>query len=281
MVSFVKLKRCLDISERDIEASMESREATRNLLDAASAVSRPADGAFRVLAVFAQMAKGSCDWLDGELRVELAEADDVTVIECMTDRSGGYRERVFPPIVIHAPIEEFRAAVAQEYIAPLVVKTSRGRRIALVAEPEAGAPSMAAHAVAIGRESLVGTSEDARRETGGGARRGPRDPFVGTCRIPPVPMPSFTEHEAPLVNARARGGVSASETPEAIAHAKIARPGTMIPSGLGAPPPPPIVRANDAKNAQAPLIEVADARHEPDALFAPQGQPASSALEPR
>ncbi len=281
MTSFATLKRCMDISQRDIDDSMESRDAIKELLDAASAVSRPADGAPRVLLVFAQMAGGACEWLDGELRVELVEADDVTVIECMTDLGGGYRERVFPPIVMRAPIEEFRrASTVPEMIAPLIVKSSRDRRFVLVAEPQAEAPSMMAPAVEIGKENLVqghpGTAHDTT------ATSGPASEIPGVKPIPRAPVPTFIDRVEPDDETHAepevRGNARASTPPpptvrsegddffdEAVPESVTAS-GTMIPMGLGAPPPPPIVHAEKRPSkggAVRPRPMRADPRAEP------------------
>src|SRR6185436_3102071 len=49
--------------------------ATRQLLREMAAVARPNSGATKILIAVARMAKPSCDWVEGSLRVELAPSD--------------------------------------------------------------------------------------------------------------------------------------------------------------------------------------------------------------
>ena len=103
MSDLARIKRCLDISADDIAAAVTSRDGVRALLQHASSVSRPDEGGARVLIVFARMAEGSGDWLDGPLRVEVGGDDEVCVIETFMEIGGGLRERVFPPMTMNGP----------------------------------------------------------------------------------------------------------------------------------------------------------------------------------
>jgi hypothetical protein len=136
--------RCLDLQERDIVAAVVSRERTRALLMHLAAISAPDTGVAKVLLVLARMATVSCDWIDGDLLLELVATGDATRVEAATELGGGLRERVFPPMVFQAPLEEFTRAVARvsHMIAPLRVRAGNAQRIALGASEAARRTSM-------------------------------------------------------------------------------------------------------------------------------------------
>ena len=79
------------------------------------------------------MATAECDWLDGDLLVELASAGDATRVEVVTDLGGGLRERVFAPLVFQAPLVEFGRAVARvsHMIAPLRIRAKTAQSLIL------------------------------------------------------------------------------------------------------------------------------------------------------
>jgi len=257
----------MDLPQREVEESMVWGDDIKELLEHMAAISRPNDGAPRVLIVFAEMATGGCDWLDGELRIELVDADDATVIECMTDLGGGFRERVFPPLVMKASIDEFRRATSvPEMIAPLVVKTVRDRRIVLVAERVAEMPSMVAPAVQIGKDNLFDPASSGRLKARE-AKPEERCLSSGSLRAAkPVAVPQAgrvpdfgVDHaEAVIEDAPAsasRGAMQAAMldrrgTSDAEPPASATR--TLRPSGLGAPPPPPIVASKSRRSAPPP-----------------------------
>ncbi|HEY8072814.1 MAG TPA: hypothetical protein VIF62_01860, partial [Labilithrix sp.] len=86
---FGHLQRCGQLGQAELEAALVSRDACRQLLDRMSAISAPDTGAAAVLSVFASMASSACDWLDGDLVIELVEENDVTNVRVMTDLGGG------------------------------------------------------------------------------------------------------------------------------------------------------------------------------------------------
>ncbi len=120
-MSFSHLTRCMQLSDTDIAQGLESRADCKRLLDRLSAISKPNDGAPKLLMLFARLATNECDWLDGELRIEVVGDEEACVVEVMSDLGGGLRERVFPAFVMHAPLLELTRAVERvpRVIAPL------------------------------------------------------------------------------------------------------------------------------------------------------------------
>jgi hypothetical protein len=129
------IARCLDLREDDLAGAIGTRAATRELLERLSAVSAPNTGVAKALLVFARMATTACDWIDGDLGVDLVGDDEVTVVELSTDLGGGLRERVLAAVPFRAPLLEFARAIERvpHLIAPLVVKRQTPRRLTLAA----------------------------------------------------------------------------------------------------------------------------------------------------
>jgi hypothetical protein len=138
----------LSLRDEHIEEAIESRTATKALLLRLAEVSSPDTGIAKVLLVYARMATTACDWIDGDLCVELVEesaeaqsgggADRggrVTAIHTFTELGGGLRERLFPPMTFRAPLGEFSRSIARvpHMIAPLAVQSTAARRIRLSA----------------------------------------------------------------------------------------------------------------------------------------------------
>ena len=68
MSTYAHIKRCLELSDRDIASAVAERGTTKALLDQLAKVSRPGDGAPKLLLVFAKIASSEVDWIDGALR---------------------------------------------------------------------------------------------------------------------------------------------------------------------------------------------------------------------
>src|SRR5580765_4308378 len=98
MSIYPHIKRCLELSDKDIASAVGDRRTTKALLDQLSKVSRPGDGAPKLLLVFAKMAAQSVDWVDGSLRIEMAGDGDATTVEVLTELGLGMHERVFPSL---------------------------------------------------------------------------------------------------------------------------------------------------------------------------------------
>ncbi len=132
---FAHLVRCLDVREKDVGEAVVSRETTKALVSHLAARSAPNTGVAKVLLVFARMATTACDWIDGDLLVELVGDDQVTVIEVLTELGGGLRERLFAPTSFRAPLAEFSRAIERvpHLVAPLAIRSATARRISLSA----------------------------------------------------------------------------------------------------------------------------------------------------
>jgi hypothetical protein len=132
---FQLIARCLELQEDHIAAAIEGRSSTRDLLERLAEVSTPNSGAAKALLVYARLATTACDWIDGDLGVDLVEDGGATLVETSTELGGGLRERLFPPLRFDAPLEEFARAIARvpHMIAPLTMRSSTARRIRLSA----------------------------------------------------------------------------------------------------------------------------------------------------
>lgn len=131
MESPTSFDRCIEISETNIDRAVVSREAFRALLDRAAAVARPEEGAPKLLLAIARLATSHCEWLDGELRVEIEGDEHHTNLSIMVDMGAGYRERAFPVVRLQVPVDEFSRAVrlVPRLIEPLQAKNVEGRLV--------------------------------------------------------------------------------------------------------------------------------------------------------
>jgi hypothetical protein len=154
--NFAHLVRCLDVRERDVADAVQSRDATKALLAHLSACSAPNTGTAKVLLVFARMATTACDWIDGDLQIELFGDDALTVIEAQTELGGGLRERLFPPTSFRAPLVEFTRAIERvpHLIAPLAIRDKSAQRISLSAMANVRRTSVPPPPIEISAESL-------------------------------------------------------------------------------------------------------------------------------
>ncbi len=155
-VDFGHLARCLDVREADIADAIASRHATKALLAHLAACSAPNTGVAKVLLVFARMATTACDWIDGDLQIELVGDDEVTVVEVMTELGGGLRERLFAPFSFRAPLVEFGRAIERvpHLIAPLAVQARSARRLSLSASATVRRTTVPPPPIEISSESL-------------------------------------------------------------------------------------------------------------------------------
>ncbi len=133
-MGFGHLERCGDLSEEDLARAAESRAECTELLKRMAAISEPSTGAAASLSVFAALASSACDWLDGDLVVELCEEEeDVTVVRVMTELGDGLRERAVAPVKLNAPLSEWIAAIERNpgIVGSLTVQKVSWRRIHL------------------------------------------------------------------------------------------------------------------------------------------------------
>ncbi len=157
MGNFEHLQRCFSLRDEDVAEAVGSRGTTRALLDHLGTIAKPNEGAPKILLVFARMATTACDWLDGELRVELVGDGEISVIEVMTELGGGLRERALPSFAVGVPLSEFARAVERvpRMIEPLLVKAKTDRRLVLVSRVERAGRSLPPPPVVIAEEHLI------------------------------------------------------------------------------------------------------------------------------
>jgi hypothetical protein len=79
------ISRCLDLQEQDIVEAIGARDRTRALLAHLEGLSAPNTGVAKVLLVFARMATTACDWIDGDLTIDLAAQGDATRVDAATE----------------------------------------------------------------------------------------------------------------------------------------------------------------------------------------------------
>ncbi len=185
MSTYAHIKRCLELSDRDIASAVAERGTTKALLDQLAKVSRPGDGAPKLLLVFAKIASSEVDWIDGSLRIEMVGDADVTVVEVLSELGLGMHERVFPSFKMGVPLDEFARAVERvpHMVAPLVISSATNRRLVLTAstEEEEAGDSPAAPAVSISDESLYAGARR-RASKAPGPRTYPRTPSSAKFR---------------------------------------------------------------------------------------------------
>ncbi len=161
MSIYAHIKRCLELSDRDITSAIADRRLAKALLDQLAKVSKPSDGAPKLLLMFAKIAAQQVDWIDGALRVELVGDGDSTTVEVLTELGLGMHERVFPSFKMSVPLEEFARAVERvpHMIEPLSIATSSEKRLVLTAtegeeEEEESDDASPSENVAIADESM-------------------------------------------------------------------------------------------------------------------------------
>jgi hypothetical protein len=150
------IRRCLELQDSHIAAAIEDRSSTRALLERLAVVSVPNSGAAKALLVYARLATTACDWIDGDLAVDLLEDAGGTVVETSTELGGGLRERLFPPLRFDTSLEEFARAIGRvpHMIAPLSMRSSTARRIRLSASEVVRRTTAPPPPIAISAESL-------------------------------------------------------------------------------------------------------------------------------
>jgi hypothetical protein len=187
MPSLDHITRCILMTDQDIETAVSSRESAKALFEHLAKVAKPNEGGPKILLVFARMASSNCDWLDGELRVELIGDGELCVFESMTELGGGLRERALPSFTLHVPLAEFTRAVERvpKMIAPLCVKQKSDRRMVLVSSPYRVQRSIPPAPVTIAEEHLIEPLPAAKPPPA--PAPSPPDPGKGPVRAPRVP----------------------------------------------------------------------------------------------
>jgi hypothetical protein len=153
---FAHITRCLELQEQDVTEALRSRGETKALLAHLAAISAPNTGAAKALIVLSRMATTACDWIDGDLSIDVYGNPDGAVIEIGTELGGGLRERLFAPLSFRAPIQEFTRAIERvpHMIQPLVIRAKSARRISLSATEALRRTTAPPPPIAISSESL-------------------------------------------------------------------------------------------------------------------------------
>ena len=245
MAGFNHVKRCIELADRDIAFAMEERLVAKALLDRLAAISRPNDGGPKILLIFARMASQACDWIDGDLRIEIAGDQDASVIDVLTDMGAGMRERVFGSLRFNVPIEELARAVERvpHMIEPLTIAVKTARKVVLSATEGVRKSTMPPPMVEIDRESLY---EVHPQPITAGDLRAPAVPSFAAQATPPSPPQEIAkpaEAQAPGALARPKIQIMKKTAPVAVkapsvADGPIAKPAAVSPkpSPFGAPP---------------------------------------------
>jgi len=152
----VHIARGMDLTEADIVGAIVDRVHTKALLTHLAACSAPNTGVAKALLVLARMATTACDWLDGDLIIDVVAVDEATRVDVNTELGGGLRERVFAPLVFRAPLEEFARAIERvpHMIAPLRIGTKTPQRISLGASQGVRRTSLPPPPIEIAPENL-------------------------------------------------------------------------------------------------------------------------------
>ncbi|MBK8213835.1 MAG: hypothetical protein IPK71_08795 [Myxococcales bacterium] len=113
MGPFVHLASCLDLARADIAVALESRDACFALGARLSYVSRTGETADALLRLFAFLASGSAEWVDGEVRMEVSSREPGSAMVTFFERRiDGCDVELFPPLRFLVSPEDLRHAAA-------------------------------------------------------------------------------------------------------------------------------------------------------------------------
>ena len=223
MNAFEHIKRCFELTERDIATAVETRDGARELLGHLSEISEPNGGAAKSLLLLARMATSACEWLDGELRVEIVGDHEISVVEVQEDLGGGMRERVFQPLPFKAPLDEFSRAVERvpHMVSPLSILAKTTRHITLGATAEAQRSSLLPPPIQIAEESFFVPVDSMK--------------IPATSKAGPAPELPVVTPQLPLVVSEQRRAQRESSRPPQRGATKLR---ARVPSRPPVPPPP-------------------------------------------
>ncbi len=133
MKTYEHIVQCIDLQEEDIQGAIVSRDETWRLLQHLARVSAPMTGAPKALLLISRIGTTACDWLEGDLVIEIVGDEDACVVEIMTELGAGMRERTFPSLGFLASRAEFETSIERfpAVIHPLEVTNRERRRITL------------------------------------------------------------------------------------------------------------------------------------------------------
>jgi hypothetical protein len=155
-VDYASLKKCTELRDVHITEAVTSSETMEALLARFVEIAGPGTGAPIILAAFARLGTTACDWIDGELRVEISGDATKTKISASSSIGAGFREKLFADTILRVPLEEFSRGIARapRLIDPLRVRET-GTRIVLTATEEVRLTSLPPPMVQIDAASLI------------------------------------------------------------------------------------------------------------------------------
>lgn len=136
-MDYATLQKCTELRDAHIVHAVSSSDAMESLLARFAELAAPGKGAPIILAALARLGTTACDWIDGELRIELSGDSHQTRIAVSTSIGAGFREKLFADTVLKVPLAEFSRGIqrAPRLIQPLLVNEA-GNRIVLTASQE-------------------------------------------------------------------------------------------------------------------------------------------------
>lgn len=146
----------MELRDAHIKEAVASSVSMEALLDRFAEIAAPGKGAPVILAALARMGTAACEWIDGELRIEITGDRAATKISCSSSIGAGFRERIFKDKTLPVPFEEFPRMIERvpKLIVPLSVKQTE-KRIVLSASSEIRKTTMPPPMVRIDESSLV------------------------------------------------------------------------------------------------------------------------------
>ena len=155
-MDYSALRHCTELRDAHIVEAVSSSEEMEALLARFVEIAGPGKGAPVILAALARLGTTACDWIDGELRIEISGDSTQTKIAVSSSLGAGFREKCFADTVLRVPHEEFSRLLARapKLIEPLQV-AEKGSRIVLTAPQEVRATSLPPPMVEIDAASLI------------------------------------------------------------------------------------------------------------------------------
>ncbi|HEY8076828.1 MAG TPA: hypothetical protein VIF62_22030 [Labilithrix sp.] len=146
------LARCTDLTPAIAAGAARSRDALAALLGRMALLVHPGEGAPQIL--FAVALVTAAEWVEGVVRVELADEHGATRLDVFAEHAG-VCERLLPTITFPVSIDEFRSALtdAPELAAPLSTR-ELAERIVLTARRAANADTQPPPQFEIAEESM-------------------------------------------------------------------------------------------------------------------------------
>lgn len=120
---------CRDLTAEHADEAVRSLDKLRLLVARLTEIGEPEDGAPKVLIVFARLARGDVEWLDGDVTVEIAGNDQRTLVDLYKEEGWGIKERLVTQARFRVPFDEFERAVeiSAKRFAPLKVTMAPGK----------------------------------------------------------------------------------------------------------------------------------------------------------